>query len=77
MAGVIIPSTTYPVHHFKKYRTIALCLATVSSPLIFVCAPPLITSLLDSYGWRDTNLVLSAICLQVMISVYTSRSPAV
>ena len=44
----------------------ALSIITIPSGLVYLCTPPMITSMIESHGWRDANLVLAAICVQVL-----------
>lgn len=65
LSNAAIPATTFPAQYFRKYRVLALCLATASSPLTSVFVPPLITMLINKYGWRNANMVQAAMYVQV------------
>lgn len=67
MACIVVPASTYLVMYFRKYQTVALSLSTSSPALMLLCGPPVITTLVENYGWRNANLVCAAACLQVGI----------
>ncbi len=52
---------------FIKYRGIAVALVACGSYLAGTVWPPLVQSWIEVIGWRDTHLLIGAICLVVML----------
>ena len=52
---------------FVKRRGIAMSLVASGSYIAGTIWPPLVRYLSDSVGWRDTHLIIGAICVTVMV----------
>lgn len=65
-------------HWFVRHRGIAVALVASGSYVAGTIWPPLVEYLVDSLGWRDTHLIIAAICI-VTIPPFTlalrRRSP--
>lgn len=67
---IMLPGVTYPAHFFKKHRMLVLSLISLSQPVVYLVLPPVATFLIKSSSWREANLVMSAICMQVITRVF-------
>ena len=54
---------------FVKRRGIAMSLVASGSYIAGTMWPPLVRYLSDSVGWRDTHLIIGAICVTIMVPV--------
>jgi MFS family permease len=50
-------------HWFVKHRGIAVALVASGSYMAGTVWPPLVEYLVDTLGWRDTHLIIAAICI--------------
>ena len=64
-AMIYVPATTFPVQNFESHREVAVILSSAGSTISYVVLPPLMTELLTIYPWREANIFIAAICLQV------------
>lgn len=62
---VFIPTAIHVTHFFDKYQSLALMAITCFVPLMFSILPPCITHLVEQFDWRDANLFIAMICVQV------------
>lgn len=53
-------------HWFVRHRGIAVALVASGSYLAGTIWPPLVEYLVDSLGWRDTHLIIAAICIVII-----------
>ena len=60
-----LPASTHTIYFFYRYRVFALALVTCVLPLGFLIFPPVVTLLLERFGWREANMFIAAINLQV------------
>ena len=65
IALIGIPAAVVPSLYFRKYRVVALGLVTAPGGVAAMCTPPMLTQLIEEYGWRDANMAVAAICIQV------------
>ena len=67
-----VTAITFPIHYFKKHRQIALMISSAGCTVSFLIFPPLLTHLLKHFAWREANVFIAGICLQVSFVVYNS-----
>ena len=61
-----LPASTHTIYFFYRYRVFALALVTCVLPLGFLIFPPVVTLLLERYGWREANMFIAAVNIQVV-----------
>ena len=76
MALLLIPGYALLGQYFDKYYPLAGGVCQASSAIGIVVFPPLTQILLDTYGWRNTLLLLGGVCLHMIISGMLFRSPS-
>ena len=64
-----VTAITFPIHYFKKHRQIALMISSAGCTVSFLIFPPLLTHLLKHFAWREANVFIAGICLQVSFVV--------
>lgn len=69
MNCVFIPTAVHAIHFFNKYQVLALTANSCFVPLMFTMLPPCITYLIQRFDWRDANLLIGAVCIQVKTCV--------
>ena len=75
LALLTVPAYSLLGQYFDKYLPLASGVVEVCGALGIVVFPPLTQILLDTYGWRNTLLLLGAVCLHMIISGILFRSP--
>ena len=76
LALLLIPGYALLGQYFDKYYPLAGGVCQASSALGIIVFPPLAQILLDTYGWRNTLLLLGGVCLHMIISGILFRSPS-
>ena len=76
MALLAVPANALLGQYFEKYYPLANGLAEACGALGIIVFPPLTQMLLDTYGWRNTLLLLGAIYSHTLISGILFRSPS-
>ena len=75
LALLQIPGQAQLGQYFDKYYPLARGVCTACGALGIIVFPPLTQVLLDTYGWRNTLLLLGGIYLHMIISGILFRSP--
>ena len=75
LALLKIPGQVLQGQYFDKYYPLARGVCTVCGALGIIVFPPLTQVFLDTYGWRNTLLLLGGIYLHMIISGILFRSP--
>ena len=67
-AGLLdFTSVVLPCHYFIKRRALATALTVTGSGVGTLVMAPIMTLLMDEYGWRGSCFLLTAIVLQLMV----------
>ena len=75
MALLTVPAYSLLGQYFDKYLPLASGVFEACAALGIVIFPPLTQILLDTYGWRNTLLLLGGVSLHLIISGMLFRSP--
>ena len=75
LALLKIPGQALLGIYFDEYYPLARGVCTACGALGIIVFPPLTQVLLDTYGWRNTLLLLGGICSHMIISGILFRSP--
>ncbi|MEQ8335616.1 MFS transporter [Nisaea sp.] len=73
--GPVISDVT---HWFQRRRGIAVAIGASGSYLAGTVWPPLVQSFVETYGWRDTHMIIAGICLCTLLPLSAAlreRSP--
>ncbi|XP_022105008.1 monocarboxylate transporter 12-like [Acanthaster planci] len=70
-----VAATVAVAQYYKKYYAIAIGFTSAGLGLGIVVFPPLISLLLDTYGWRGTMLITAAMCSNICVAGALYRRP--
>ena len=73
--GPVISDVT---HWFQRRRGIAVAIGASGSYLAGTVWPPVVQSFVETYGWRDTHMIIAGICLCTLLPLSAAlreRSP--
>ena len=67
MCFILIPTTVATANYFMKYKVLALTMSTCCYPLIYIVVGPVITKLIELYGWRMACTSMASVVMQVCV----------
>ena len=76
LALLMVPGFALLGQYFDKYYPLAGGVCLACGGLGIIIFPPLTQGLLDTYGWRNTLLLLGVIYLHMIIGGILLRSPS-